>query len=79
MGLMRRIRRNTGRNGLGTLSSTRASPYCNECGRGIPPNFMTDGHGSAEWCGVLSNECGPHGTRWLCPLCANQGKYPCDC
>ena len=79
MGLMRKLRKNLGRNGLRTLSSTRASAYCTECSREILPNFMTDGHGSPEWCGVLRNECGPHGTRWLCPPCANQGKYLCDC
>ena len=78
MGLMRKLRRNLERSGLRTLSGTRASAYCNECGREIPHNFMTDGHRSPEWCGVLRNKCSLHGTRWLCPACANQGKYPWD-
>ena len=79
MGLMRKIRRNLGRNGLETISSPRANASCNGCGRKIPHNFMTDGHGSPEWCGVLRSECGAHGTLFLCPMCADQGKYPCDC
>ena len=79
MGLMRKIRRNLGRKGLETISSTRTNASCNGCGRKFPYNFMTDGHWSSEWNGFLSNECSPHGTRLLCPKCADQGKYPCDC